>query len=78
VDGHSNAYPSFIGVFDTVASLANPVMPFVLSIVAMGGHALCWPLQGMPLAIRVSRLSSVIGWAYGRAAKRNESHLDFL
>jgi uncharacterized protein (DUF2235 family) len=40
LDGHTNAYPYFIGVFDTVASLANPVMLVVLGIVALFGVAL--------------------------------------
>jgi len=31
----SNGYPYFIGVFDTVASLANPLAIFVLSLVAI-------------------------------------------
>jgi uncharacterized protein (DUF2235 family) len=31
----SNGYPYFIGVFDTVASLANPLAVFVLSLVAI-------------------------------------------
>lgn len=39
-NGETNAYPYFIGVFDTVASLANPVMLFVLGIVALLGVAL--------------------------------------